>query len=545
MALGVNNNQTTNQEVNVLTNMGAVAHFAKEIKELAQDALSPKEKAKAKDPVSLVLDSDTSKDAGMTILREMVAKMVNSGVVLPGARPLIKEPGAEKELMKDKLQPEDKDGDTAFVSSFSSKKTSLRTAVKQMNFKSGADKGAGQAKEAAETLMREYAAVFYEHLTGERTGTKKELKRLEQELKARGFSDEKIFDIQKQARVMVKADLFAKIKELLVMKELSGSKAEEEMLKHSILSFADEIDGGRKIFGNDGKGKKSEMQAFVDNAGKAAKRDLAEFSLEELESTLMRKMMGGSEDEKAISKMLDLCKKYGVRLGKWSKEWNEKKEHLGLNLMLVPDGTAGLSVNADSDGNDKRKKEPEPNDEASLLVDKLTAAYIHRLMHGGLQEAVSSYFEIRRLKKGLITMGIYCQELDTMVDKVARKEAKERVITMLEEAFLEKAALFSTKGRAAKLLKIKIKSALDAAARLGMKLDESDLERMRYKASVSIKETAERQIEIYEPILRKVKIPGLEKDYKRLKALIERLEGEMRGRIEPARVLPDMRSEIA
>lgn len=546
MSFEIMNKQPTSEAVTMIQQQGAVTTSFKEIKGKFGEEKDIRGKTAVDDPVTFILESNNVGEAGLDILRNMAVKLANTGIVLQAGRTNLKNNPFEKEEADNKTKGKDEIGNDKATINFSSGSTLLSRAVKNINLKLDLNFGGRSMDQETEQVAQQYASVFYEYLTDDKTKPKEQLKKLENILKSKGLSEENIFSIQKQVRASIRADISLKIKDSLLFKELAGSKIEEEFYKQSIFDLLDgATEAGLIPDSGKDKEKNEEAQKIVDSAAKEAWKELGEMSLEDLESRLIRKMVSNKGTDEEMSKLLENVKKSGKDLVPWLAEWAKKKENLGFNLIDVPASAIGAAVdtNTDSDGKGSRDREEyRPISEVDILASRLKVQYMARLLTGGIGNYITTSFKIRKIKGGLMALGVYTKELDKKVKDEAETEAREKTSDMLKEALLEKASLFTLKGSSFKLVDMKIRSLVGNAKRLGIEINDAELENMQYNANNRMRDIIRRQIEMIEPVARRSSNLKIQKSYKNLKKLYNRLGEEMNKGTKVLKPEPEMKS---
>jgi hypothetical protein len=524
-------NKAATQESAALANIGAVNTLAKEIKS-AQDKKSadPVSTNIIDDPVSHLKDSQDMNKAGNQLLRSMILKLSGTGI-LPDTDEIMQRLDSDRTLLND--EPENKEDTYSSSSTFASS-PSLKRAVKQNAFNVAMnaqiqDPNSNVPQKAMEQYMATYAAF----LTSDDPKTARKLRSLEAELKQNGISEGKIFSMQTQVRSSVRADIALKLKENILIKELSGSKVEDLMTSATLFGTIRIADSNKKLGGKDFGNYNTDLQGTITEASNKNVEELSSFALEVLEQKLIEKTLKQDKNVKDLDDLIKLAGKTGVDLNSWvDKVWKPRKEDLGLNLIDIPAGNFGSFVNTNTDDPGKNKKhqqakEIDPPDESKILMSRLRALYMQRLIKGDMGTNISTFFKIRKVKNGLIKLGVYTKELDEKISFESEILAKGKTLEMIKEALLERATLYHLKGPALKLIDNRIKSLLKNADRLGISIGKDELESLKYNANKVMLDMAGRQREILEVIVSKTKNVRAEKELAKFRSLEKRLTEEM------------------
>ena len=271
------------------------------------------------------------------------------------------------------------------------------------------------------------------------------------------------------------------------------------------------------------------LQLLADGVREEAKEEIKDFAKNKMEESLMGKIL--SSDSKVSQKsteelkeLIKLASKVGIDLNEFSKDWKVKKHDLGLFVADIPLSGGGLN----SDSQNKKEKNPyefTKDDEKDLLINRLRAVYMHRALSGDLASIMNTYFKIRRLKNGLIKLGISSDEFKN-IEKDGTGLARLRLIDMLKSALEERATLYELAGPAFKLIEHKIKGILENIKRLGWDLSDTEFSSLRDNANIKVLNAAKDEFLSVRAILKESNRPDLDKRLSLILKLMNRLKGE-------------------
>ncbi len=470
-----------------------------------------KDKTEEKETKRVVTQQETistllepGNDAGRAMLKNLITKAAIAGV------DILKRDKGDQETLDEATQMKDDDTkpmqqDMAAIST-KFKQTSENDLVSRIktaiSFESLGETG-------AKPLVQQYISATLEYLLDPKGSKTDKLKKIEIELKAKGVSDEKIFTISKAVRVAVRADITLKIKETMLFRELSGNKLESTMSDMAVKDVIDNAFFNEKLGGWNFGNYMENLQGATDTAKESATKEMSEFALEELENKMIGKLISKDEETKDVQQLLDLAKKTTTNVSFWARViWAQKKEDLGLNLIIVPPQTTGKLVDTNTGDNKRKNQQPEEiamADEGSpemILMNRLRAIYMQRYMKGKNNFDFVTSFKVRRLKNGLMKMGIFTPVLDEKLSMEAETLAKQKIVEMLNEVCLERASLYTLKGSANNAIKRKRRGLLKSARRLGMGLSSQDMAKMQYLADKRILDVIKEQISIGEGFMK-------------------------------------------
>jgi hypothetical protein len=373
------------------------------------------------------------------------------------------------------------------------------------------------------------------------------IKNEEDLLKELGMTTRQIKDMQLLIKKNIKQEIRDKIENAIVQKQLSVNNKIDALTADTKLNkFTDYFVTNLLLGGQDFGGFDESFQNMVNKAMYLASKDLANFSVEEMESFVSQESMDPTKTK------LDKIKDFEARVNelnsitnnpKITEEWAQtametfmKDYGLAREKINVPADSAGQGVNVmsgESGSSDQREQkrqhhdyEFDEKDEKDIFLNRLRALYLQKALNPGIRTALKTEFKIRKLKNGLLRMGVFTDLLNERIEKEAEEIAKERTMEMLEEALEEKATLYELKGNTFNLLENKIKSILKNADKLGLEISKDKFNKLRDEINYKIYEITKKQMELIEVRLSEDDFPSLVLKYREMKKLIERLKEE-------------------
>jgi hypothetical protein len=297
---------------------------------------------------------------------------------------------------------------------------------------------------------------------------------------------------------------------------------------------------GGQDFGNFDEG----FQGLINKAMYYASKDLADFAIDELGEFVMSASIDPNKDKtekirEFEQKVADLNKI--TNNPKITEEWAQTAmetmmKNLGLakeDLNIDKTRTTGLSVNVNSgDGGQqqgKREKhgyEYEEKDEKDIFINRLRALYLQRALSPGLRTTLDTEFKIRKLKNGLMKLGVYTDVLNEKVQKEAEMVAKDNLMDMLREALEERSTLYELKGAAYALIENKIKGILKNADKVGIKIDKAEFNKLRDESNYRMFEITRKEVEMIGVRLSEMDLPQLVVRHREMQKLLSRLKEE-------------------
>ncbi|GEM_PF-3860197 len=372
------------------------------------------------------------------------------------------------------------------------------------------------------------------------------MKKEEELLKVMGFTSRQIKDIQQAVKKTIKMEIRGKIEEAIIQKQLSvGNKLDSLTADTRLNKFTDYFVSNLLLGGQDFGGFDDNFQGLVNKAMYFASKNLANFSIEEMEGFVIHESMDPSKTR--ADKIKDFESKVSelnliTNNPKVTEEWAQtamevfmKDYGLAREKMNLPDQVAGAGVNVMSggagfnQGNQQKPKhdyEFDAKDEKDIFLNRLRALYLQRALNPGMSTNLKTEFKMRKMKNGLVRLGVFTEVLNEQVQKEAEEIAKDRTMDMLKEALEERASLYDLKGSAYDLIENKIKGVLKNADKLGMEISKDQFDSMRDEINFRMYETTKKQMELIEVRLSDADFPQLVVKYREMQRLIERLKEE-------------------
>jgi hypothetical protein len=398
-------------------------------------------------------------------------------------------------------------------------------------------------------LLKEYAGLFMDYLISNDSQLYTKLKELEGQLRAAGVWEKEIINLQMAIRTSVRQKIASGIQKNLVGKYLTEGKAIDSSFYERAAN--DWIELGfynQKLGGWDFGNYHQTLQGTADEMGHRALEEVADFLSHEFEKTLIGKVFTGADlkNDREIKDFLKLSQGTGFRPEEWLAEvWPQKRLHFGLNLVdaarleqarhqvVAYDGDPLLYQNSFGGGDGRREEkfkrdyEVADREEKDVLIARLRALYLRRLLEPEVKTFFETLFELRKTRKGLLKLGLYTPLLDKQVKKEARLVARAKFLDELKDALLERATLYETKGTAFKSVEGRIKSVLKDCGRVGLEVTAKEFDELSDFSNRSMFEVGKQELEsVYLQKQMRRDSKSLENKEKLILKLLERLSRE-------------------
>ena len=403
-----------------------------------------------------------------------------------------------------------------------------------------------EAPPAKEELISKYTEHYRKYLMLPSKDLDGLMKNEEQLLKEFGLTSRQIKDVQQAVKKVIKQEIRGKIEDAIIQKQLSvGNKMDSLTADTRLNKFTDYFVSNLLLGGQDFGGFDDNFQGMVNKAMYFASKNLANFSVEEMEHFVTHESLDPSKTK------TDKIKDFEVKVNelnsitnnpKVTEEWAQtamevfmKDYGLAKEKINLPEQTTGTAVNIMSggagfgQGNQQKQKhgyEFDSKDEKDIFLNRLRALYLQRALNPGMSTSLKTEFKMRKLKNGLMRMGVFTEVLNEQVQKEATEIAKDRTMDMLREALEERASLYDLKGSAYDLLENKIKGVLKNADKLGLEISSEEFNKIRDEINYKMLETTKKQMELMEVRLSEFDFPQLVLKYREMQKLVDRLKNE-------------------
>ena len=397
-----------------------------------------------------------------------------------------KQQSAEEILMEDTAQ---------VVQAYSDEAQKLMNA-KQKKEKAGVEqkqaKVEGEVEGKTRDLVQKYCGLLAEDIIKSTPQKKEEIRKLKKEFLSKGFSKEKLANVETVLKQGLATELKQKVKDSFLKYALTYTSdkkmnaATNEFLKNykslnATMAMVEEMGGD---MGKDAK-------TVLREEAKEVRREVGSLIKEEMEKGLVQKYLQGNptneELDVFLKKFADSVAFTGFNFEEFVTKWPSKAQELGLTFFQNPESdTLGLSAGMAGGGQKKDQKKEQENvgEEAetlSLLEDNLRGLLMKKYLNRDLKTRLVVEFKIRTLKNGLKKIGVYKEDLMKRLEEEGKAIAKFKFLKMLAEAFEEKATLVNVKTAAGKLVENKIKTVLRGLKSMGDPMDKLALKSMRNK----------------------------------------------------------------
>ncbi|MBI5700572.1 hypothetical protein HZC34_01840 [Candidatus Saganbacteria bacterium] len=414
---------------------------------------------------------------------------------------------------------------------------SLQTTVRRKNNQNGnGNKNDGGEQpmpqsEKVAPLVKEYGALYSQFLLTGGSELKKKIEALEKALKEEGVTAKDLLSIQNTVSKSIRQEITSQIKEMYLKRVMSPENSIEfSMNTRGLNNLLDQSFANQKLGGWDFGGHLGNLQNALNEKATEVKEELRSFVKEEIEQKSVQRVLHDNVDPKEFNEILKLGSKVGFNPHDFLNTWGQKVVDLGLTPAPFQ-GNIGNGTNTDLNENNNKNKDQNTgyefskDDEKDLMVNQLRALYMKRAVKGGLRSIVETTFKIRKLKSGLIRLGVNFGDLEK-VEKEGMAIGRMKLIEMLQEAFYERATLYDLSSGAYALVESKIRGVMKNLEKLGFSVSKPELDSMRDEANKRMLDVTESELKHDKAVFESNSDPRLGKKLKMLTKLVKRLSEE-------------------
>ncbi|HTY12897.1 MAG TPA: hypothetical protein VMD02_01770 [Candidatus Omnitrophota bacterium] len=481
--------------------------------------------------------SKSSKDTGQAVLSDLVSKMAESGVKLEPQMFIAKATRHAKDEYEMMLKSDhESSSDMVDINSINQRiNAAKKFGQGNKDGKGGQDPNSGVNVQKFAGTLEEFSTAFVQLLVSGGVDVKKKAEKLEQRLRDEGFGEKELMGLKANLRQSIRTQLAGQIRESLLKRFMSKEKTLEWVMNNREANRSiDFAFNSEKLGGWDFGGYNDNLQGTVNEQMRQISSEVRDFVNDELKNALVKKHLSpDSKTEKAadaeIKQLIEMGIKSGFNPNQFMASWKQTMNNIGIcppppeaaQQSMIGQG----STTSDNNRREKTGYELTAEEEKDLFTNQLRSIYLQRAIKGSIFTNIETSFKIRKLKNGLIKLGVSFGDLEK-IETEGRALAKVKSLEMLKEAYYERATFYNLSGPAFDMVESKIKSLLKNLDRLGMELTKTDLDSMRDKANYRMFDITRGELENNIIAWESNKSPYYEKKINMMIKLMKRLEEE-------------------
>ncbi len=356
---------------------------------------------------------------------------------------------------------------------------------------------------------------------------KKRIDELEQRLMQRGVSQQNLLGLKLSLKASLRGEIVQLIKDAFTKRVLSQEMVVEwGMNTRSLNNILDLVWNSKELGGKEFGGYQTDLQGAMDQVVDDTNREMRTFLTEALKAKMTEKLVGTNEKvTQELKDLLQVAGRIGFDLDAYVKQWQKDKINEGLFIFNAPQDQTLLNLGTSTDQQQGKYKPPEESTE-EMLVNRLRALYLRKALRDDWLTSINTQFKIRRVKNGMLRLGIYSNDVNEQVQSEANTIAQMKIMEMIKEALLERATLYRLEGPAYTLITTKLTGLLRNAKRLEMDITEEDFNALRDNADRTVFEVSKRELRLTTIASKATNAPFLATKKQKLVQLLGRLKDE-------------------
>lgn len=372
--------------------------------------------------------------------------------------------------------------------------------------KGSEERGGEQSDSQRQPEVRDYLKSYSQFLVNGGSELKKKVEKQESSLVESGkIKAGELMKFRADIAKSVRQEVMKQVKESF-QKELFAQGKIEEMIAHNgVLKAADWAYLNEKIGGKEFGGLNTSLKGSVDEAAGQAKEEINTFMQDELSRAVAKKMIADGDEagkaEKEINELLKVASKCGFDVNNFMQTASKMINDQGLIPIFGNDLAAQAQAGESGGGQGERQQyQYSEEEEKDVLMERMRVLYMQRAISGDWRGNLDVSFKMIRTRNGLVKLGIKMDDFSRL-EKEGRQLAKLKLIQMLEEGFGERASYAKLQGPAWSMTEKKIKNVLKNLSKLGIELDDKDLEAIRDKMNDKVFAEVEHELNMMDGAL--------------------------------------------
>lgn len=371
--------------------------------------------------------------------------------------------------------------------------------------KGSQERGGEESDSQRQPEVRDYLKSYSQFLVNGGNELKKQVEKQESNLVESGkVKAGELMKFRADIAKSVRQEVMKQVKESF-QKELFAQGKIEEMIAHNgVLKAADWAYLNERIGGKEFGGMNTSLKGSIDEAAGQAKEEINTFMQDELSRAVAKKMIADGDEaakaEREINELLKVASKCGFDVNNFMQAASKMINDQGLIPIFGNDMAAQAQMGENSDSGERQQYQYSEEEEKDILMERMRVLYMQRAISGDWRGNLEVSFKMIRTRNGLVKLGIKMDDFSRL-EKEGRQLAKLKLIQMLEEGFGERASYSKLQGAAWTMTEKKIKNVLRNLVKLGVELDDKDLEAIRNKMNDKVFAEVEHELNMMDGAL--------------------------------------------
>ncbi|MBT5856377.1 hypothetical protein HOH87_07090 [bacterium] len=331
--------------------------------------------------------------------------------------------------------------------------------------------------------IKDYATSIAEYFGDQKPAKKHVMEKMKREMLSKGVATKDVLDVESKVGETVKQHYVYDLKKKLLKHFFSQSEAnfQKTFSKMEFQIKANEMEAIQR------EGLlKSPIHEVMEKLGVELRREMEGFLYEEATRRFGEHSVGDKTIEEYtddLAKLQKVAAASGVIIDELGLTESIKRaiESEGLELFEAPDNmNSSMSFGGNNSNPDQSKGEPQIYvNQEELLEDKLRNMYMMKAYNPSLGNQIKVEFKMKKLRNGLIKLGINIQERDEELEKEGRFLAQMKLVDELRDTLREQATLIKLSGPDYTLVKAKKAFVLKGLRKLGNHIKPKEVKRVQ------------------------------------------------------------------
>lgn len=388
-----------------------------------------------------------------------------------------------------------------------------------------------QSHQAQKGILKEYAQTYAQYALSQNPKHKKKMEQLKQRLSRQGLNPSQLIKTEENVASMVKQNMVYELKRNL-LKHFFSQSDESRLQRIRATASYNQFALSMEKLQKRGLMKKG-LHQVMDQVSSELKSEIKDYILAEVGDQVVSKALSGKSDADFASDLSKLMR-VGAAANAWvSKDELEAKvrktvDDMGLDAFVPPLGTETISHQEGGSQQDQPQKDQVELylRQEELFEDKLRNLYMTKALGGSLKTNIQLIFKMRKLRNGLVKLGVYTEEKEKQLKKEGAMQAYIKMIGDLEDAAREQATLDALSGPVYGLIKKKKAILLKRIRKIGFRMTLDDLKKIQKEANHQMYQVIKEQVYQLNMHLEIRPSVYFSRQVKRMNGILERLREE-------------------
>lgn len=332
--------------------------------------------------------------------------------------------------------------------------------------------------------LKEYTEALGKYVVSQNPHEKQKMEKIKKELQQNGVTLKQIQNMESNVGQMVKQQYVGQLKSSLIKFFFAQGDKDAEGAISAKFEHKTKADALANI-AKDGS-VKGGLNGIMEGLGQELRREFEAMLYDETSKQFTKQSLGQlslEEFSEQTAKIMKAAAAAGVVVdeAELQKKLNQSIEDLGLQEFIPPIGQSNMNFReGDPRGKDNKDEiEKVYVSRSEQLEDKLRNLYMLKSLSTNIKENVDISFKMRRMKNGLIKLGVFTDEKEEQLRKEGQLLAQMQLMDRLEDGFLEQATLHKLAGPAYSKLKNDRATIIRLLRKMGFKVKKDQLDRVR------------------------------------------------------------------